>query len=141
MNRRGPKVCTLEEPQRWSITSQNFLDRLIPQAQLGRQTCTLLQWEFFHSRVWSPIMGTRLLQYLRNLCIYFSLKYMNQMIHRFQLFCHCCYYNWRSVCANISLDLRSERKNQTKTIRLPFEGETYRFLLCCEWIIGVLQSR
>ena len=23
------------------------------------QTCILLQWEFFHSRVWSPIMGTQ----------------------------------------------------------------------------------
>ena len=34
----------------------DFLDRLIPQAQLERQTCILLQWEFFHSRVWSPIM-------------------------------------------------------------------------------------
>ena len=37
----------------------DFLDRLIPQAQLERQTCILLQWEFFHSRVWFPIMGTQ----------------------------------------------------------------------------------
>jgi hypothetical protein len=53
---------------------------------------------------------TRLLQYPRSLCIYFSLKYMNLMIHRFQLFRHCCYYNWRSVRANISLDISFFRK-------------------------------
>jgi hypothetical protein len=36
---------------------------------------------------------THLPQYPRSLCISFSLNYMNQMIHRFQLFRHCCYYN------------------------------------------------
>jgi hypothetical protein len=39
-----------------------------------------------------------------------SLISQNRMIHRLQLFLHFCYYNWRSVRANISLDISFFRK-------------------------------